>query len=312
MSDVTSGFGSYDLSEIAEEYRNQADEKDKNVDLPEKVGGSRVHLLLEIKNTNLDPVLIKVLSSGIAVYLSPFKDIYSSRIIFGGPHRSFTKSDNGLKTEMSNAVFFLNAQVPNQQQLRDDPGTPEVDLIDFSIVAADAGKGVAEELLTDLEVNPAELKVAEKPLIDLEMDSVRLERFRFQLCLNKAGYLETLEQKPLMDMDLAEKDEDIMNLEICKLRNGTDLRISDNLDDLNETKGDDLELAQGLERFRFQSCLNKAGYLETLEQKSFMDMNFAEGDEDIMKLEICKLRDGSDLRISNNLDDLNETKGDVL
>ena len=115
-----------------------------------------------------------------------------------------------------------------------------------------------------------------------------------------------------MDMDLAEKDEDIMNLEICKLRNGTDLRISDNLDDLNETKGDDLELAQGLERFRFQSCLNKAGYLETLEQKSFMDMNFAEGDEDIMKLEICKLRDGSDLRISDNLDDLNETKGDDL
>ena len=141
---------------------------------------------------------------------------------------------------MSNAVFFLNAQVPNQQQLRDDPGKPEVDLIDFSVVAADGGKGVAEELLTDLEFIPAELKVAEKPLIDLEMDSVGLERFRFQSCLNKAGYLETLEQKSLMDKDLAEEDEDIMNLEICKLRDGSDLRISDNLDDLNETMGDDL------------------------------------------------------------------------
>ena len=70
------------------------------------------------------------------------------------------------------------------------------------------------------------------------MDSVGLERFRFQSCLNKAGYLETLEQKSLMDMDLAEEDEDIMNLEICKLQDGSDLRISDNLDDLNETKGD--------------------------------------------------------------------------
>ena len=100
MSDVMASFGSYDLSEIAEEYRNQADEEDKNVVLPERVGGSRVHLLLGIKNTNLDPVLVKVLSSGIAVYLSPFKDIYGSRIIFAGPHRSFTKSDNGLKTEM--------------------------------------------------------------------------------------------------------------------------------------------------------------------------------------------------------------------
>ena len=106
MNDITTGFGSYDLSEIAAEYRNQADETDKNVSLPEKVGGSRVHLLLGIKNTNLDPVLIKVLSSGIVVYLSPFKDIYGLWIIFAGPHKSFTKSDNGVKTEMSNAVFL--------------------------------------------------------------------------------------------------------------------------------------------------------------------------------------------------------------
>ena len=96
MSDVTAGFGSYDLSEIAEEYRNQVDEAEKDVVLLERVGGSRVHLLLGIKNTNLDPVLIKVLPSGIAVYLSPFKDIYGSRMIFAGPHKSFTRSDNGL------------------------------------------------------------------------------------------------------------------------------------------------------------------------------------------------------------------------
>ena len=111
MSDVTAGFGSYDLSEIAEEYKDQAEGEEKDVVLPEKIGGSRVHLLLGIKNTNLDPVLIKVLSSGIAVYLSPFKDIYGSRVIFAGPHKSFTRSDNGLKTEMSNAVFFMREQV---------------------------------------------------------------------------------------------------------------------------------------------------------------------------------------------------------
>ena len=111
MNDVTAGFGSYNLSEITEEYRDQAEGEEKEVPLPEKVGGSRVHLLLGIKNTNLDPVLIKILASGIAVYLSPFKDIYGSRLIFAGPHRSFTKSDDGLKTEMSNAVFFMREQV---------------------------------------------------------------------------------------------------------------------------------------------------------------------------------------------------------
>ena len=68
-------------------------------------------MLLGIKNTNLDPVLIKILASGIAVYLSPFKDIYGSRLIFAGPHRSFTKSDDGLKNEMSNAVFFMREQI---------------------------------------------------------------------------------------------------------------------------------------------------------------------------------------------------------
>ena len=207
-----------------------------------KVGGSKVQLLLGIKNTKLDPVLIQILPSGVAVYRSLFKDVFGSRIIFGGPHKSFTKNDTGEK--MSNAVFFLNVQVPNQQQLRDDPGNPEVDLIDFSADAADAGKGVAEELLTDMKFSSTESKIAEEPLIDLEMDPAEQERFRFQSCLNKAGYLETLEQKSFMDMNFAEGDEDIMKLEICKLRDGSDLRISDNLDDLNETKGDDLELGR--------------------------------------------------------------------
>jgi len=66
-----------------------------------------VHLLLGIKNTNLDPVLIKVLPSGIAVYMSSLKDIFGSRLIFAGPHKSFSKADNWKRSEMSNAVFLI-------------------------------------------------------------------------------------------------------------------------------------------------------------------------------------------------------------
>ena len=102
MSDVTTGFGSYDLSEISRGYREHAEPDDKDTILPEKVGGSKVQLLL--KNTKLDPVLVKILPSGIAVYRSPFKDVYGSRLIFGGPHKSFIKDDNGVM--MLNAVFF--------------------------------------------------------------------------------------------------------------------------------------------------------------------------------------------------------------
>ena len=75
MDDVTGGFGTYDLTEICQEYLDQAEDEEKVHALPEKVGGSKVHLLLGIKNTKLDPVLIKVLPSWVAVYLSPFKDI---------------------------------------------------------------------------------------------------------------------------------------------------------------------------------------------------------------------------------------------
>ena len=102
MSDVTAGFGSYDISEIREEYIDQAEPMEKDVLLPERVGGSKVQLLLGIKNTNLDPVLVKILPSGVAIYRSSFK----SRMIFAGPHKSFTKDDNGVN--MSNAVFFFN------------------------------------------------------------------------------------------------------------------------------------------------------------------------------------------------------------
>ena len=53
----------------------------------------------------------------------------------------------------------------------------EDELLGLSVLAADAGKGVAEEeLLIDLEFIPAEPKVTEELLIDLEMDVAELER----------------------------------------------------------------------------------------------------------------------------------------
>ena len=60
---------------------------------------------------NLDPVLIKVLPSGVAVYLSPFKDVYGSRIIFAGPHKSFTRGNDEKCPEMSNAVFLIRERI---------------------------------------------------------------------------------------------------------------------------------------------------------------------------------------------------------
>ena len=41
-------------------------------------------------------------------------------MIFAGPHKSFTKSDNGMKTEMSNAVFFMREQVHENLEMESE------------------------------------------------------------------------------------------------------------------------------------------------------------------------------------------------
>ena len=63
-----------------------------------------MHLLLGIRNTKIQPVLIKVLPSGVGVYLSPFKDMEGSRIIYAGPSKCFTRTDDDLNREWNHAV----------------------------------------------------------------------------------------------------------------------------------------------------------------------------------------------------------------
>ena len=64
-----------------------------------------------------------ILPSGVAVYRSPFKDISGSRLIYGGPHKSFKNDVAGVM--MSNAVFFIQT---GQDEL---PGRQEQDEVDL-------------------------------------------------------------------------------------------------------------------------------------------------------------------------------------
>lgn len=67
------------MTEICKEFKRKAKGNKKDmIHVPKPVGGSRVHYMLGIKNTHLDPVMIKKLLSRIAVYLSSFKDVYGS------------------------------------------------------------------------------------------------------------------------------------------------------------------------------------------------------------------------------------------
>ena len=101
---ITTEFQKYDVEEINLEYLKYAGEGEKETILPKTVGGSKVHLLLGIKNTKIQPVLIKVLPSGVGVYLSPFKDMDGSRIIYAGPSKCFTRIDNEWNPDSNYAI----------------------------------------------------------------------------------------------------------------------------------------------------------------------------------------------------------------
>ena len=132
MSLVTSEFAKYGLSEICKEYKDEAAGNESQAVLPEAIGGSRVHLLLGIKNTKLHPILIKILPSGVGVFLSPFKDKWGSRIIFAGPSKAFTTGNNDLKTDISHEVFSIHQDIEREENLRE-----EVNQVHFSIPVND-------------------------------------------------------------------------------------------------------------------------------------------------------------------------------
>ena len=108
MDSVTSSFNKYDLSSIITEYQKYVPAEDQSEVLPMYTGGSDVKLLLGIKNTKLDPILLHTLPSGISVYQSPFKDIWGSRIMFAGPHKSFTNTNNDCEVNNIQSVSFMN------------------------------------------------------------------------------------------------------------------------------------------------------------------------------------------------------------
>ena len=51
------------------------------------------------------------------MYLSPFKDIWGSRIIFAGPNKEFTKANKELIGGSNHAVYMLNQDIEEIQGL---------------------------------------------------------------------------------------------------------------------------------------------------------------------------------------------------
>ena len=79
MDKVSSGFGEYNLQEVIKEYTEIAQGDELEYVLPQTVGGTKVHLLLGIKKTRIQPILLRVLPSGVGVYQENSDDILETR-----------------------------------------------------------------------------------------------------------------------------------------------------------------------------------------------------------------------------------------
>ena len=102
---ITARIPKYDLKEINQEIRASGllPEETK---LPVSVGGTQVRLLLGIKDVRLQPKFLFELDSGIAVYRSPFTDVYGTDLCYGGSHPSISRQSP--VTDLCLSVNVLN------------------------------------------------------------------------------------------------------------------------------------------------------------------------------------------------------------
>ena len=230
-------------------------------------------------------------------------------MIFGGLHRSFKNNPAGMM--ISNAVFLVQAG----GEVSDNQDQAEVDLIDFFVPVPAPGKGAAEKLLIDLDNG--------QPRMNEDMDMMDYQGFRFQSHLNKEGYLETL-----LDISSPELNEPIFQPAARNLDMET-LLLDISSPELNESN-----FQPGARSMDMETSLLDISSPELSEpvlqpgagsmdmETSLLDISSPELNEPILQPgvnsmdmknpEIDRTRDGSNFRISDDLNELDETRSDGL
>jgi hypothetical protein len=89
ISSITNRLPEVDLQELWDEANEALHGRRQ---MPIRIGGSRAHILVGIKSTQLSPKHKYSLPNGLGIYESVLYDIYQSNICFGGPHAVFTQA----------------------------------------------------------------------------------------------------------------------------------------------------------------------------------------------------------------------------
>ena len=103
---ITADFPTYELQTVNEEVK-KLEKLPVETALPTYIGGSKVQLLLGIKDTALDPIQLFSLPCGLGVYQSELRDKFASRICYGGPHSLFSEVNQNVSGDFNHInVFF--------------------------------------------------------------------------------------------------------------------------------------------------------------------------------------------------------------
>ena len=110
MRCVTDKFSKYDLHPINKELKQHDPHGLGKEKLPLNIGGMPCTLLLGI-NCKLQPLLETVLPSGLGVYRCQLKDMFGSRLAYGGPHPVFSAVFSKAKHNVNYAMRIFQELV---------------------------------------------------------------------------------------------------------------------------------------------------------------------------------------------------------
>ena len=110
ISEITSSFPKYDLSNINQET---IDSGNLPIDtkFPSYVGGDSVGLLVGLKASELEPECVFTLPSGLGVYKSQFCDAFGSHYCYGGPNKYFTSVNKRFNGNVSFIKAYLTQAI---------------------------------------------------------------------------------------------------------------------------------------------------------------------------------------------------------
>ena len=123
MDQVTWPVPKWDLSRVNSEVLEKY--KDIGV-LPEYNGGDEIHILIGIRDPELQPKQIGALDAGTGIYKSAFVDMFGSDVIIAGPHPSFNSSLDQDYSYMAEGVNFLT-ELFEDRNIEDDLMQLELD-----------------------------------------------------------------------------------------------------------------------------------------------------------------------------------------